>query len=214
MGHLVGKDVYRRLGKKVDNLTMRAPWNETLHAILKELYTAEEAELVVAMPYGMSSLGRLKRVTRMEEGRLLLLLEGMCDKGLVIDILADEEMHYAPSPIVIGFFEFTMMRTGRAGLKELSRLFHEYMLENPAFLDANLGHGEQVNVMRTMPHKEALVQVAAGLANVALLAPVWMQVVHLLLADALWIAFVLLGARALSLPRRSEAPAVTSTVPA
>ena len=156
MGHLVGKDVYRRLGKKVDNLTMRAPWNETLHAILKELYTAEEAELVVAMPYGMSSLGRLKRVTRMEEGRLLLLLEGMCDKGLVIDILADEEMHYAPSPIVIGFFEFTMMRTGRAGLKELSRLFHEYMLENPAFLDANLGHGEQVNVMRTMPHRDAL----------------------------------------------------------
>ena len=156
MGHLVGKDVYRRLGKKVDNLTMRAPWNETLHAILKELYTPEEAELVVAMPYGMSSLERLKRVTGVEEGRLLPLLEGMCDKGLVIDLLADEKMHYAPSPIVIGFFEFTMMRTGRGGLKELSRLFHEYMLENPAFLDANLGNGEQVNVMRTMPHKEAL----------------------------------------------------------
>ena len=156
MGHLVGKDIYRRLGKKVDNLTMRAPWNETLHAILKELYTPEEAELLVAMPYGMSTLERLKRVTRMEEGRLLPLLEGMCDKGLVIDLLADERMHYAPSPIVIGFFEFTMMRTGRAGLKELSHLFHEYMMEDPAFLDANLGNGEQVNVMRTMPHKEAL----------------------------------------------------------
>jgi heme A synthase len=45
----------------------------------------------------------------------------------------------------------------------------------------------------------ALVQLAAGLANVALLAPVWMQIVHLLLADLLWIAFVLLAARALSL---------------
>lgn len=156
MGHLVGKDVYRRLGKKVDNLTMRAPWNETFHAILKELYTAEEAELVVAMPYGASSLERLKRVTRIEEGRLLPLLEGMCDKGLVVDLLADGRMHYAPSPIVIGFFEFTMMRTGRARLKELSHLFHEYMIENPAFLDANLGNGEQVNVMRTMPHMEAL----------------------------------------------------------
>jgi heme A synthase len=52
----------------------------------------------------------------------------------------------------------------------------------------------------------ALAQIAGGLANVALLAPVWMQLVHLLLADALWIAFVLLAARALALP--SPAPAV------
>jgi cytochrome c oxidase assembly protein subunit 15 len=59
----------------------------------------------------------------------------------------------------------------------------------------------------------AVLQVAAGLANVALLAPVWMQIVHLLLADALWIAFVLLAARALALPRTAEAPRA-ATVPA
>jgi len=46
----------------------------------------------------------------------------------------------------------------------------------------------------------ALLQLAGGLLNVALLAPVWMQIVHLLLADLLWIAFVLLAVRALSLP--------------
>jgi heme A synthase len=40
----------------------------------------------------------------------------------------------------------------------------------------------------------AVVQVVAGVVNVVLLAPVWMQLVHLLLADALWIALVLLGA--------------------
>jgi heme A synthase len=42
------------------------------------------------------------------------------------------------------------------------------------------------------------VQLLGGLLNLLLLAPVWMQIVHLLLADLLWIAFVLLGARALS----------------
>jgi len=41
-------------------------------------------------------------------------------------------------------------------------------------------------------------QLAAGGVNVILLAPVWMQMVHLLLADALWIAFVLLAADALA----------------
>jgi cytochrome c oxidase assembly protein subunit 15 len=60
----------------------------------------------------------------------------------------------------------------------------------------------------------AVLQLAAGLANVALLAPVWMQLVHLLLADALWIAYVLLAARALALPRPAEAPRAASTVPA
>ena len=37
MGHLVGKDVFRELGRKIDSLETRAPWNERLHAILKEL---------------------------------------------------------------------------------------------------------------------------------------------------------------------------------
>ncbi|HEX6910379.1 MAG TPA: COX15/CtaA family protein, partial [Longimicrobium sp.] len=40
-------------------------------------------------------------------------------------------------------------------------------------------------------------QVFAGVINVGLLAPVWMQLVHLLLADALWLALVLTAASAL-----------------
>jgi heme A synthase len=42
------------------------------------------------------------------------------------------------------------------------------------------------------------VQLAAGTINVVLLAPVWMQIVHLLLADAVWIALILTGAAALA----------------
>ena len=37
-------------------------------------------------------------------------------------------------------------------------------------------------------------QLGAGVLNLALLAPVWMQLAHLLLADLLWIALVLLCA--------------------
>lgn len=43
-----------------------------------------------------------------------------------------------------------------------------------------------------------VVQLLAGTLNVYLLAPVWMQLVHLLLADAVWISLVLLAAAALS----------------
>lgn len=39
-----------------------------------------------------------------------------------------------------------------------------------------------------------IVQLLAGLVNLALRAPVWMQIVHLFLADAVWITLVLLSA--------------------
>jgi heme A synthase len=40
-----------------------------------------------------------------------------------------------------------------------------------------------------------LAQIVVGAVNIALLAPVWMQIVHLLVADLLWIALVLLALR-------------------
>lgn len=52
------------------------------------------------------------------------------------------------------------------------------------------------------------VQWVVGLTNLLLLAPIWLQLVHLLVADLTWIAFVLLGAAWLA-----EAPA-TAPVPA
>jgi protoheme IX farnesyltransferase len=44
------------------------------------------------------------------------------------------------------------------------------------------------------------VQLAAGMVNLLLLAPVWMQIVHLLLADLVWILLILLAVESLSLP--------------
>jgi heme A synthase len=43
-----------------------------------------------------------------------------------------------------------------------------------------------------------LVQWAAGLVNVVLLAPIWMQLLHLFLADLVWIFYVLLAANVLT----------------
>jgi heme A synthase len=53
----------------------------------------------------------------------------------------------------------------------------------------------------------AVVQVVLGFVNVWLLAPVWMQLTHLLVADLLWIALVVLTASALA---AREAPPATS----
>jgi cytochrome c oxidase assembly protein subunit 15 len=49
-----------------------------------------------------------------------------------------------------------------------------------------------------------LAQLIAGLVNVALLAPVWMQIVHLLLADLVWISLVLMAGTVLAADRARE----------
>ena len=58
-------------------------------------------------------------------------------------------------------------------------------------------------------------QAALGGLNVVLLAPVWLQLVHLLVADLLWIAVVLLGAAVLAgrAPRYAAAVAAAAGAP-
>ena len=56
------------------------------------------------------------------------------------------------------------------------------------------------------------VQIALGFVNLALLAPVWMQLVHLLNADLLWISLVVLTAAAVAAP--TTTPASAETTPA
>ncbi len=154
MGHTVAKDAYDHLGEKLDRLAIRTPWNETLRRILVELYTPEEAELLVRMPYGLADLERIVRVTGTDGPRLRTLLEGLCAKGLVVDLQLRERTYYAVSPLVIGIFEFTMMRTrGELNTREWARLFHDYLGGDGAFYAANFARGEAVTPLRTLPHE-------------------------------------------------------------
>ncbi len=156
MIHNNESDVYRTLGKKIDDLTVRTPWNETFHSILKELYTTEEADAVVKMPYTLSSLDRIAKVTGIEKIRLQGILEGLGKKGLVLDLFNEDDgqFYYMPSPMLIGLFEFTMMRTGNNhDKKACAKLFQEYFND---FYPANFSHDEQISVLRVIPVEETI----------------------------------------------------------
>lgn len=66
---------YRRLGQKINDLTVKAPWNETRYTLLKELYTPEEAELSVKMPNTFSTLDRIAKTTGLEKTQVRTILE-------------------------------------------------------------------------------------------------------------------------------------------
>ena len=157
MAHLVGKDIYRELGRKLDGMEMRTPWNDTLRAILTELYTAEAAEILVRMPNGLSTFAEIERATGVKETALRRLLDALTAKGLVVDLWVQGEYRYAPSPMVVGIFEFTMMRMGpNAKSKEWARLFHEYLSVDGSFLEANFGRGERFSFIRALPYEETI----------------------------------------------------------
>ena len=159
MGHVTAKDIYHQLGSKIDNLAAHTPWNDALFAILKELYSEREAELVVAMPYGLSTIERIATLTGFTLEELKPLLAGLCAKGLVIDLWQNNQYLYVPSPMVIGIFEFTMMRTvGHLNSKKWAELFHDYLQGDDSFYAANLKDGDQVALMRALPHEEAINQ--------------------------------------------------------
>jgi len=157
MGHLVAKDIYGSLGQKIDDLAVRTPQTETFYSMLRELYTPEEAELIVQMPFGLSTLERIARVTGRDPAELEPRLAALCDKGLVVDLLLGDRYRYMPAPFVIGIFEFTMMRMrgDDPDIGRISKLFSDYFHEGD-FYAANFRDGQQVTVARALPHLDDL----------------------------------------------------------
>jgi ferredoxin len=112
---------------------------------------------VVKMPYSLSTLERLERVTRIPQAKLEQQLEGVCERGLVVDICLRDRYYYMPSPMAIGIFEYTMMRTrGGVDHKKMAKLFHDYLQQSP-FYDVNARGGDRVALMRALPHDGSVV---------------------------------------------------------
>ena len=157
MGHLAAKDIYGELEEKIDGLWMRKPAKKSFYELLKLLYTEVEARMVVSMPFGFARLSRIAKLSGMKEADALPILESLADKGLVLDVAPKGYTYYIPSPIVIGIFEFTMMRTDRGvDHKSLARLFQDCMLGDGALFAANFTKDSKMSVMRTLPHESAV----------------------------------------------------------
>lgn len=153
MGHLSGKDIYKQLHDRVDQQATRAPWSETFREILQELYSPEDAALIVTLPYGVSTLDQIARVTGRAQSDLHRHLDDLCERGLVFDLYVEGEYLYQVSPIVIGIFEFTMMRTDKGlDVEKVGRLFYDY-LSDGALYRLNFSEGQEIPALRTLPHE-------------------------------------------------------------
>ncbi len=128
MGHLNGgkEEAYQALAERLSRFPVGVVINETLLEILNLLYTAEEAQVGSFFPVKPRPFPEILKLSGLPEKQLQDILEDMAFKGLVIDIPRREHTYYMLSPVVVGFFEYSLMRADRANLKELAQLYEQY----------------------------------------------------------------------------------------
>jgi protoheme IX farnesyltransferase len=96
--------------------------------------------------------------------------------------------------------------TGEEHFLERLRVVHPVLAIFAASIGwwlASRSETERTNTAKALPVLVGLMLVTGGL-NVALGVPVWMQLVHLALADALWVAYVLVSAEVLQVSAATE----------
>lgn len=157
MGHIVNSPrAYRLLQQRLDRNVTGAPDSPVLRQILALLFTPEEAELAAHIPTNFISLRRLARRIGCEPAALGERVTSMAGRGLVFDLEHDGRRYVALAPVVIGFFEFTFMRTRPDSYPtpELSQLFEQYMFEDKRFAQAVFGGQTQIG--RSLVREEAV----------------------------------------------------------
>ena len=128
MGHLTSRDAYKNLEDRINWFTQGAPASETLTKILEVLFTEKEAKWVARLPIRPFTLKKAAQLWGTSETKAEKLLDHLCEKGLLVDSYDRGVRKFVLPPPMIGFFEFSLMRTrGDIDQKYLSELFYQYI---------------------------------------------------------------------------------------
>ena len=134
MGHLTFQN-YTKLQQRLNQYVPGIFESETLREILRALVSDEEARLCSLMPLAPSSAGDVGRVWKKEEADAREILETLAHKGMVYVFAIRGEKKYALAPPVLGFFEFSLMRSdGKFDGRLLAELYHKYVNVEGGFL--------------------------------------------------------------------------------
>ncbi|KAJ5074529.1 4fe-4s ferredoxin [Anaeramoeba ignava] len=157
-GHNDDEDSYEKYQKRLDRSLTGAPASETLMKILRIITTPKEARLASRLPTVPTPLSKLSKELKMPIKELDEQISVLADKGLVFDMVVNKERYFSLVPIVLGFFEFIMMRAKNPydlPIVELSKLFDTYMYENNKFANS-VFHAGDTQIGRALVQEETL----------------------------------------------------------
>jgi ferredoxin len=157
VGHRSHHKAYRDLQTRLDQLPASFPATEKGFAILRLLFTEQEARLVAKMPLRPMSIPRIAKRAGIPKPEAERMLDSLADRGLIYDLYREKTgySYYCVAPAVIGFVEFSLMRA-RQDMDQpaLSRAYEDYFDS-----EDNLAHGlfsGQTQMGRTLVHESSL----------------------------------------------------------
>jgi len=158
LAHRTLKNGYSQLVERLNRFPQGAYPSDLLFAILRLLFSNQEAELVARLPIKPFPVKKAARIWKIQSSEAERLLEALADKLILMDIQGQEgEKLYMLPPPMVGFFEFALMRT-RGDLDQhlLSELFQQYLQEEDGFY--RLLFQGQTQAGRMLVHEPALAE--------------------------------------------------------
>ena len=158
MGHHLGsKNSIVPLIDRLNKYPVGLVDNEKLRKILALIFDEQEALVASRFPLEEATLPELVHCTGLAEAELQPLLERMADKGLVMDMPYAGKTYYVLMPGLIGFFEFTFMKThAELPQAELAKLMSEYMYEDPKTGQASEFFGSKTSLTRSLVYENQI----------------------------------------------------------
>ncbi len=141
MSHISNREAYKRLEERINRFPQGAPPSKTLYKILSMLFTEKEAELVAMLPIKPFTVKTASSIWKMNEVQTENILQKLASKAILLDVDYGVKKEYCLPPPMIGFFEFSLMRTrDDIDQKTLSELYFQYLnVEEDFIKDLFLG---------------------------------------------------------------------------
>lgn len=123
---------HRLVGIRLNMMHTPAPMTKEFHAILKELYTKEEAWLVALMPMSPSTAKVIALLQFKKPSVVEKTLLDLVDRGLMLEIVLKGVQRFMIPVAVPGLFELQLMDGGDTPLKrKFAKTIHNALLDTP-----------------------------------------------------------------------------------
>jgi ferredoxin len=143
MSHHSHRSGYAELTDRLNRAPQGAPPSESLHKILKILFSEREAELIALLPIKPFTNENAAEIWKLDQTLARNILEDLAGRAMLVDIEMNGQTTYVLPPPMAGFFEFSMMRTrGDVDQKALAELFYQYLNVEEDFIKALFADGE------------------------------------------------------------------------
>jgi NAD-dependent dihydropyrimidine dehydrogenase PreA subunit len=104
-------DTYVKLCERLNRNAAKLPPLASVLALLREVFTPEQAALVAEMPLGANTIKALAALLQRDAARLEEMLEAMADEGTIFVTAAETgEKAYAVMPFAPGIFEMQFLK--------------------------------------------------------------------------------------------------------